>query len=61
MPKVKEIEQNVIESIFKLNKYYDYDEIEYKAIRDVANFFDRMTNKDYYKIYGLKVPLIVII
>ena len=41
--KIKEIEQNLIEleeSLFKLNKYYDYDDIEYKGIRDVANLFN---------------------
>ena len=40
--KIKEIEQNLIEleeSLFKLNKYYDYDDIEYKRIRDAANLF----------------------
>ena len=41
--KIKEIEQNLIEleeSLFKLNKYYDYDDIEYKEIRDLANVFN---------------------
>ena len=34
--KIKEIEQNLIEleeSLFKLNKYYDYDDAEYKGMR----------------------------
>ena len=56
-PKIKEIEQNLIEleeSLFKLNKYYDCDEIEYKEIRDVGNLFNkvafnRSTDEDYYK------------
>ena len=55
--KIKEIEQNLIEleeSLFKLNKYYDYDDIEYKGIRDVANLFNgvafnQSTGEDYYK------------
>ena len=55
--KIKEIEQNLIEleeSLFKLNKYYDYDDIEYKGIRDVENVFNivafnRSTDEDYYK------------
>ena len=55
--KIKEIEQNLIEleeSLFKLNKYYDYDDIEYKGIRDVANLFNgvafnQSTGADYYK------------
>ena len=40
--KIKEIEPNLIkleEILFKVNKYYDYDDIEYKGIRD----------EDYYK------------
>ena len=50
--KIKEIEQNVIEleqSLFKLNKFYDYDDTEYQGIRDVANLFNQSTNEDYYK------------
>ena len=41
--KIKEIEQNLIEleeSLFKLSKYYDYDDIKYKGIRDVENLFN---------------------
>ena len=50
--KIKEIEQNLIElekSLFKPNKYYDYDDIEYKGIRDVENLFNQSTDEDYYK------------
>ena len=60
--KIKEIEQNLIElkeSLFKLNKYYDYDDIEYKGMRDVGNLFNKVafngvafnqsTDEDYYK------------
>ena len=36
-------------SIFKLKKYYDYDDIEYKGIRDLENLFNQSTNEDYYK------------
>ena len=49
--KIKEIEQNLIElekSLFKLNKYYDYDDIEYKGIRDAENLFNQSTDEDYY-------------
>ena len=49
--KIKEIEQNLTEleeSLFKLNKYYDYNDIEYKGIRDVANLFNGVsTDPDY--------------
>ena len=55
--KIKEIEQNLIEleeSLFKLNKCYYYDDIEYKRIRDVENSFNgvalnQSTDEDYYK------------
>ena len=50
--KIKEIEENLIwleESLFKLKKYYDYDDTEYQGIRDVANLFNQSTNEDYYK------------
>ena len=51
--KIKEIEQNLIESeesLFKLSKYYDYDDIKYEGIIDVENLFNRSTNDDYYKL-----------
>ena len=52
--KIKEIEQNLIESeesLSKLNKYYDYDDIKYKGIRDVASLlngiaFNQLTDED---------------
>ena len=50
--KIKEIEQNLIEleeSIFKLNKYYDYDDAEYKGIRDIENLFGEFNDEDHYK------------
>ena len=30
-------------------KYYDYDDIDYKGIRDVRDLFDLSTDEDYYK------------
>ena len=55
--KTKGIEQNLTKlekSLFKLNKYYDYDDFEYKGIRDVENLFNGVafnhsTDEDYYK------------
>ena len=60
--KIKEIEQNLIileEILFKLNKYYDYDYIKYKGIKDVANLFsgvalnriafNQLIDEDYYR------------
>ena len=51
--KIKGIEENLYElekRLSKLKKYYDYDDIKYKGIRDVGNFFNQSTNeRDYYK------------
>ena len=33
----------------KLKTYYDYDGIEYKGIRDVADLFNQSTDEVYYK------------
>ena len=49
--KIKEIDQNLTElreNIFKHNKYYDYDDLEYKGIRDIRNLFDEF-DEDYYR------------
>ena len=32
-----------------LKKYYDYDDVEYKEIRNVENLFDQTTDEDFYK------------
>ena len=48
---IKEIEENLHElekRLSKLKKYYDYDDIEYKGIKDVGNSFDLPNDKDYY-------------
>ena len=34
---------------FKPKKYYDYDDIEYKGIRDVRKLFHLPFDEDYYK------------
>ena len=50
--KIKEIEKNLIEleeSIFKLNKYYDYDDEEYKGIRNIENLFGEFNDENYYE------------
>ena len=33
----------------KLKKYYNYDDIKYKGIRDVRNLFDLSIDENYYK------------
>ena len=50
--KIKEIEQNLIElekKLSKQNKYFDYDDNEYKGIRDAENLFNQSIDEDYYK------------
>ena len=37
------------ERIYKLNKYYDYDDVKYTGIRDIKDLFDLSISKDYYK------------
>ena len=52
MSKIKEIEKNHLgleESLSKLEKHYDYDDIEYKGIRDVGNLCVLSIDEDYYK------------
>ena len=51
-PKMNEIEHNLLEleeNLFKSKKYYDYDDTEYKGIRDVKNLIDLSIDEDYYK------------
>ena len=51
-PKIKEIERNLLEleeNLFKSEKYYDYDDTEYKGIRDVKDLFDLSIDENYYK------------
>ena len=51
-PKVKEIKKNLLElerNLFKLKKYYNYEYIKYKEIRDVRNVFNLPFNEDYCK------------
>ena len=55
--KIKKIEQNLIEleeSLFKIKKYYDFDDFKYKGIRDVANLFNgiafnQLIDEDYWR------------
>ena len=51
-PKIKEIEINDLEleeNLFKPKKYYDYDDTEYKGIRDIKDLFDLSIDEDYNK------------
>ena len=48
--KIKEIRKNLYEiELSKTKKYYDYDDIEYKGIRDLRDLFDLSISEDYYK------------
>ena len=46
-----ELERN----ISKTKKYYDYDDTEYRGIKDVKDLFDLSIDEDYYK------PIIVLL
>ena len=45
MQKIKEIEK----SLSTFTKYYDYEDAEYKGIRDIGNLFNQPTDEGYYK------------
>ena len=50
--KIKEIEKNLTElkeNISKTKKYYDYDDIEYRGIRNVRDLSGLSIDEDYYK------------
>ena len=36
------------ERIRRLDKYYDYDDHEYKGIKDIENLFKILIDKEYY-------------
>ena len=49
---IKEIKRSLLEleeNLFKPKKYYDYDDIEYKGIKNIKNLFDLSIDEDYYK------------
>ena len=48
----KKIEKNLLaleESLSKLKKHYDYDDIEYKGVREVGNLLNQSIDEDYCK------------
>ena len=50
--KKKEIGKNLTElekNLSKRKKYYDYDDLEYRAIKNVRDLFDLSIDEDYYK------------
>ena len=49
---MEEIEKNLDElerNLCKTKKYYDYDDAEYRGIKDVKDLFDLSIGDDYYK------------
>ena len=55
---IKEAEKNLDElekSLLSLKKYYDYDDVEYRGLRDTENLFNRTAlNKIFKNYYKLK-------
>ena len=50
--KIKESERNLTEleeNLSKTKRYYDYDDIEYRRIKNVRDLFNLSIDKDYYK------------
>ena len=50
--KIKEIEKNLTEleeNLLKSKKYYEYDDSEYRGIRNVRDLFDFSFDEDYYE------------
>ena len=49
---MEETEKNLDElerNLSKKKKYYDYDDVEYRGIKDIENLFDLSISEDYYK------------
>ena len=40
---------NLEKRIYKLNKYYDYDDVKYRGIRNIKDLFDLSISEYYYK------------
>ena len=62
--KIKEIEKNLLkleENLFRLKRYYDYDDAEYKGIRDIGNLFNQSTDEDYYKPVRTKAVMVLMV
>ena len=53
MPRIKKKTKKYLnkleERIYKLNRYYDYDDAKYRGIKDIKDLFDLSISDDYYK------------
>ena len=47
--KTKKYLNKLEERIYKLNKYYDYDDVKYRGISDIKDLFDWSISEDYYQ------------
>ena len=47
--KTKKYLNKLEERIYELNKYYDYDDVKYRGLRDIKDLFDLSIGEDYYK------------
>ena len=47
--KTKKYLNKLEERIYELNKYYDYDDVKYRRIRDIKDLSDLSISEDYYK------------
>ena len=47
--KAKKYLNKLEERIYKLNKYYDYDDVEYRGIKEINRLFDLLISEDYYE------------
>ena len=49
LKKISKYSDELAKRILKLDKYHDYDDYEYKGIKDIGNLFKISIDKDYYK------------
>ena len=49
LKKTSKYSDELAKRILKLDKYHDYDDYEYKGIKDIENSFKISIDKDYYK------------
>ena len=47
--KTKKYLNKLEERIYKLSSHYDYDDVEYRGIKNIKNLFDLSISEDYYK------------
>ena len=47
--KTRKYLNKLVKKIYELNKYYDYDDVKYRGIRDIKDLFDLSIGEDCYK------------